>query len=335
MSYKKDSILPVTQRYNPKKKQDDSSKNKTGHTPTTSLQSKQMLILCVFGLVITGITAYQLYTLQQHILPEQSDKPIRHNETNALVFFQGTSPRRTTSMVSTSTSSPYAAHSNYRSTYFRKRSAPPSTPQKMPYEQFYVQFVRDKIGLQINSTKCYEWFNTSSRKSSHRSRLAALEARFTKDGFVKRVVASTFYFDIDETTLNSCKELQDLQILSSCLHRTWLWLLNVKANSLFMLGAEDILAMKELYLSLRENSLPTGIQAFNFNAKQYSSLIDVFITACNKTLSNTHNLLPASKLTNDLLTEFILNIKLAHNNIEKELRLFPREEYISSALAII
>jgi|GEM_PF-4935747 len=248
---------------------------------------QQMLLMLTLSLIGAGLVVQDFYVRNQGSLPTPSDESLKSTAGSSVAFFPVASSSQAANPVSTAHSR-LREYPGFQPTYFQKRTAP-AVPIKLPYDEFFLRFIRENLGLHTKNTNFRDWFDISRRDNEIVDRFAAHKVRFTPEGYAKRVVASALYFDLSDIKLNPCKEIQDLQVLSAYLRKAWYWLVSAEGSNLFTLDAENIKAMKEVYLSLLEKPLPQGSAAFNLSAKRYWSLMQVFIAVCDKTLDYAEN----------------------------------------------
>ena len=134
------------------------------------------------------------------------------------------------------------------------------------------------------------WWDTrltsKERHSSPHLQRGALIHSYGYEGFVRHVVASTLFSSgWDPVGFSLDKQLQNSRMVLKSAENSFYWMTQVQEHMIFILTAEDILKMKEIYESLLYARLPKTSEHFHINSEMHTSLMRVFIDACDGTLS--------------------------------------------------
>lgn len=160
------------------------------------------------------------------------------------------------------------------------------------YRGFYIRYLDVNLGIKASSYEMWSmWWHThltsKERHSSPHLQRRALIRRHGYEGYVSHLVASALAFSNawDPAWLSLDEQRQNSNMVLKCAEISLYWMTEVQKFSIFILTAEDILKMKEIYQSLLYARLPKTSEHFHVNSEMHSSLMRVFIDACDGTLS--------------------------------------------------
>ena len=160
------------------------------------------------------------------------------------------------------------------------------------YRHFYIRYLGINLGIKASSYDMWEmWWHThlttKERHFSPHLQRSALIRRHGYEGYVSHVVASALEFSRawDPAWLSLDTQRQNSKMVLQCAEISLYWMTQVQEFSIFILTAKDILKMKEIYESLLNARLPKTSEHFHVNSEMHSSLMRVFIDACDGTLS--------------------------------------------------
>ncbi|CAM2926583.1 hypothetical protein [Legionella worsleiensis] len=202
------------------------------------------------------------------------------------------------------------------------------------YGHFYIHYIGMNLGIKASSFDKFEmWWHATQlpykviHSSPHLQRNALID-HYGYEGFVRHVVASIVSFGYPGSIGRVWnpewsamdKQQQNSNMVLKCAEISLYWMKHVQQSRIFILTAEDIVKMREIYESLLYARLPKSSKHFHVNSEMNASLMRVFIDACDSTLS-TINKEPTrfehGKANKAILDEFVRQLTSSIHEFRK------------------